>query len=113
MYSRLGHEGWKDVRIDLPPNAMAAPLRIDFVSALTTIEIARIAISAGDRTYFSATESSGFDSIQVRGDAERVSGEGPLRLRITGVDPQLHLPYVETAGASRLSLGMQLRVISL
>jgi hypothetical protein len=112
VYSRVGHGGWKDVRIELPPNAMAAPLRIDFVSALTTIEIASIAITAGNRNYFSATKSSGLDSLEVRGDAERLPEKGSLRLRITGVDPQLHLPYVETAGVSRLSLEMQLRVTS-
>src|SRR5256885_10106964 len=42
FYARIGHEGWKDVRIELPPGAAAAPLRIDFVSALTTIEIASL-----------------------------------------------------------------------
>src|ERR1051326_1116492 len=42
VYARVGHEGWKDARIELPPEAGAAPLRIDFVSALTTIEIAAI-----------------------------------------------------------------------
>ena len=110
-YARIGHEGWKDLRVELPPGAGAAPLRIDFVSALTTIEIASIHLGAGRETYFRAEEPSQFDSIAVRGDAERLPDEKVLRLKITGIDPQLYLPRVETAGAGRLFLEMRMRVI--
>ena len=113
VYARIGHEGWKEARIDLPPGAEAAPLRIDFVSAFTTIEIQSIAVTAGTTDYFRAENAAAFDSMAVRGDAERLPDESLLRVKVTGVDPQLHLPYVETAGASRLSLEMRLRVLSL
>jgi Methyltransferase domain len=111
VYARIGHEGWKDLRIDLPHGAGAAPLRIDFVSALTTIEIASIHLSDGRNSYFRADERSQFDSVAIRGDADRLPDEKLLRLAVTGVDPQLYLPRVETAGADRLFLEMRLRVI--
>jgi hypothetical protein len=107
VYARIGHEGWKDLRIELPPGAGAAPLRIDFVSALTTIEIASIRVSSGDREYF----SSDFAAITVRGDADRLPDPEILRLKITGIDPQLHLPKIETARRGGLFLEMRLRVI--
>jgi hypothetical protein len=112
IYARVGHEGWKDLRIELPPGAGAAPLRIDFVSALTTIEIASIRLTADGRECFSAAAKADFDGIAIRGDAQSLPGENLLRLKITGIDPQLYLPNVETAGASRLFLEMRLRVIS-
>ena len=111
VYARIGHEGWKDLTIDLPPGAGAAPLRIDFVSALTTIDIASIAVTAGDQNYFRADDRSAFDAIGVRGDAERLPDEKALRIKITGIDPQLYLPAIGTAGGDRLFLQMRLRVI--
>ncbi|HEX4640089.1 MAG TPA: class I SAM-dependent methyltransferase [Chthoniobacterales bacterium] len=104
VYARIGHEGWKDLRIELPPGAGAAPLRIDFVSALTTIEIASIRLS-------SAPAQPDFNSIHVRGDAERLPDASLLRLRITGIDPQLHLPAIETPADRPLFVEMRLRVI--
>jgi len=111
VYARIGHKDWKDLRIELPAGAGAAPLRIDFVSALTTIEIAAIRVVADNREYFSATTRADFDAIAIRGDAERVDRENTLGLKITGIDPQLYLPNVETAGQSRLFLEMRIRVI--
>lgn len=110
VYARVGHEGWKDVTIALPPGAGAAPLRIDFVSALTTIEIASIRLVSDDRECFSATTKADFDAIAMRGDAKRLPDQMLLRLQITGIDPQLYLPVIETAGANRLVLEMRLRV---
>jgi hypothetical protein len=94
FYARVGHEGWKDVRIELPPDAGAAPLRIDFVSALTTIEIASIRLTKGGDACFTADESSGFEAIRLAGDAERMAGPA-FRFRVTGIDPQLYLPAVQ------------------
>jgi Methyltransferase domain len=112
VYARAGHEGWKDVRIELPPGAGAAPLRIDFVSALTTIEIASIRLSAGGRDYFSATTKSDFDLIAVRGDAERLADDKLLRFKITGIDPQLYLPAIELSAAQAPAiLQIRLRVV--
>jgi Methyltransferase domain len=110
VYARVGHEGWKDLRIELPPGAGAAPLRIDFISALTTIKIASIQLSDGRKTYFAAGNPSQFDSIAVRGDADRLPDDQLLRLKITGIDPQLYLPRVETARHGGLFLEMRLRV---
>jgi hypothetical protein len=110
VYARIGHEGWKDLRVELPPGAGPAPLRIDFVSALTTIEIASIRVKAGDTEVFRAEKN--FDSIAVRGDAEQVPDPNGLRLKITGIDPQLYLPAIETpAGHERLRVEMRLRVV--
>jgi hypothetical protein len=107
-YARVGHEGWKDVRIELPPDAHAAPLRIDFVSALTTIEIASIRLTKGDATCFTADDDSGFDTIRIGGDAERVPGHA-FRFRVTGIDPQLYLPAIKLP-ASDTPLVVQLRL---
>jgi len=98
------------LRIELPSGAGAAPLRIDFVSALTTLEIASIHLADGSKTYFCADEPPQFDSIAIRGDAERLPDDQLLRLKITGIDPQLYLSRVETACAGRLFLEMRLRV---
>jgi Methyltransferase domain len=111
VYARVGHEGWKDVRIELPPDAGAAPLRIDFVSALTTIEIASIRLTKGGAACFTADESSGFDAIRLAGDAERMAGH-TLLIRVTGIDPQLYLPAVGfPAGGASFVLEIRLRVL--
>ena len=93
VYARIGHEGWKNLRIELPPGAGAAPLRIDFVSALTTIEIASIRLTKRGETLFAVDEQRRFDAVRLGGDGERIAGH-TLRLRVTGIDPQLYLPAV-------------------
>lgn len=111
VYARVGHEGWKDVRIELPAHAGAAPLRIDFVSALTTIEIASIVVTKEAITAFTANEQTGFDAVRIGGDAERLPGP-TLRLRVTGIDPQLYLPAINLpAGEAPFLLEMRLRVL--
>ena len=111
VYARVGHEGWKDVHIELPPHAGAAPLRIDFVSALTTIEIASIRLTQGSATCFAADEATGFDTIRIAGDAERMPGHA-LCLRVTGIDPQLYLPAIAvSADEAPLILQLRLRVL--
>jgi Methyltransferase domain len=111
VYARIGHEGWKDLRIELPPGAGAAPLRIDFVSALTTIEIASIRLTKKGAACFTADEGTGFETIRVGGDAERMAGH-TLRIRVTGIDPQLYLPAIDPPADSQpWILEMRLRVI--
>jgi hypothetical protein len=111
VYARVGHEAWKDVRIELPPGAGAAPLRIDFVSALTTIEIRSIRLITQDTICFVADPDTGFDMIRVAGDAERIAGHA-LRLRVTGIDPQLYLPAVNLPpGDAPLIVHMHLCVL--
>ena len=113
VYARVGHEGWKDVRIELPRDAAAAQLRIDFVSALTTIEISSIRLVKGEAEFFSAAKKSDFDSIAIGGDAERLPDAELLSFRITGIDPQLYLPAIELpAEEAPIALQLRLRVVS-
>jgi hypothetical protein len=110
VYARIGHEGWKDLRIELPPGAGAAPLRIDFVSALTTIEIASIRLTKEGAACFTADQNTGFETIRVGGDAERIAGHA-LRICVTGIDPQLYLPAIATPGNQPLFVNLRLRVM--
>lgn len=113
VYARLGHQGWKNVRIELPPGAGASPLRIDFVSALTTIEIASFRLIKGAATCFSADNAAGFATIRTGGDLERLADSKALQFRVTGIDPQLYLPPVDLpSGNEPLCVEMQLRVLS-
>jgi hypothetical protein len=112
VYARIGHEGWKDLRIELPPGAGAAPLRIDFVSALTTIEIAVLRLVGRSGDYYRATSKSDFEAIDIRGDADRLAHDSFLRVGITGIDPQLYLPAIETPADEALFVEMRLRVTS-
>jgi hypothetical protein len=112
VYARVGHQGWKDVRIALPAGAGTSPLRIDFVSALTIIEITSIRLSKGPANCFSAPDASGFAAIKTGGDVERLPDANALRLRVTGVDPQLYLPAFNLPpGDGPLVLEMRLRVL--
>jgi glycosyltransferase involved in cell wall biosynthesis len=90
--ARLGHDSWKEVTVRLPPREPINHLRIDFLSALTSIEIAEIAVesSAGEVIY-RANRADQFEAIRPAGDCERQSLE-PFLIVVTGVDPQLHLP---------------------
>ena len=111
VFARVGHEEWKEIRIELPPGAKAAPLRIDLVSALTTIDIASIRLTKAGLTYFSAPDQTGFDSIGLGGDVERLDHPTALRLKITGIDPQLYLPIVPLPPSEEpLVLHLRLRV---
>jgi hypothetical protein len=111
VLARVGHDEWKELRIQLPEGALASPLRIDFVSPLTTIDVVAISLTKGGRTYFSAIDKTGFDSIALSGDVERLAEPTALRLKITGVDPQLYLPLVALPSAEEpLVLHLRLRV---
>src|SRR6185503_19293137 len=95
--TRIGHNAWKDVAIPLPPRAGAKPLRIDFVSALTTIEIAAVSLAGATGPLYAATTVEDFNRISVAGDVERLPHDDGMRIQITGLDPQLILPPIETA----------------
>lgn len=113
VYARVGHEEWKDFQIELPPGAAAAPLRIDFVSALTTIDIASIRVVKGGVLCFSVPEQASFDAIRLGGDVERLDQPPFLRLKITGIDPQLYLPTLTLpTSEGPLILQMRLRVLT-
>jgi hypothetical protein len=88
-------------------------LRIDFVSPLTTIEIALIRLTKGRVTCFAAPASTPFEAVKPSGDVERLPDPRALRLRVTGIDPQLYLPAVDLpAGDDPLTLEMRLRVLT-
>ena len=108
--ARIGHEAWKDVTLRLPKGAGAAPLRLDFFSALTVIDLSVIRISNEHGVIFSAETAADFDRIRVAGDAERVAHPDYLRVRVTGVDPQLYFPVLAAPPEAQLSLALRLRV---
>jgi hypothetical protein len=111
VFARVGHEDWKDIQIRLPRGALASPLRTDFVSPLTTIDVASIRLTQAERICFSAPDDTQFDSIALSGDAERLASPTSLRLKITGVDPQLYLPVVPLPSSEEpLVLHLRLRV---
>ncbi len=59
--TRIGHDGWKDVVLQLPEGAGAAPLRLDFYSALTVIDLSLIRLTRGPETLFFADKPAAFD----------------------------------------------------
>jgi hypothetical protein len=90
--ARIGHEAWKEISIPLPPGAGAAPLRIDFMSDLTVIDVASIQVTAKTANLFRAGDPESFKTIAVAGDAQLIPHSEYLRLKVTGIDPQLILP---------------------
>ena len=108
--ARIGHEVWKEVTLVLPPGAGAAPLRLDFFSALTVIDLRSIRLSSETGAVFIAEKTTDFDRIRVAGDAERLAHAQYLRIRVTGIDPQLYFPPLESTSETPLSLALRLRV---
>jgi Methyltransferase domain len=105
--ARVGHDGWKEISIALPPAAQARPLRIDFVSPLTILEIAWLRLRRGKEICFQAESAAQFDEIALAGEVARLPNATHLRLQVTGMDPQLILPPI--AGGNFL-LQMRMRV---
>lgn len=112
VYARVGHYEWKDVKVVLPRGAKAWPLRVDFVSALTEIQIARIRVFDGAQLLFEAGELPGFAPLHLAGDLEKLSDMPVLRLKITGVDPQIYLPPVPGGNDVPIELRMRIRVVT-
>lgn len=90
--ARIGHDAWKEVSIPLPHDAGAAPLRIDFMSDQTVIDVASIEVATEKTTLFRAADPDSFKTIVLAGDAEPRTHPDYLRLKVTGIDPQLILP---------------------
>jgi hypothetical protein len=107
--ARLGHGDWKEVMVPLATDDSITGLRIDFYSALTTIEIATIEVRRGDGSLvYRATSGEDFGAIALFGDCVGRS-LNPFMVEVTGVDPQLHLPvFRETQG--EVIVKMRLRV---
>ncbi len=109
--ARIGHDAWKDISISLSPGIGTAPLRIDFVSALTVIDLARLRVTRSGQDYFRANNPDEFDQIDIRGDAQRLPHPNFLRLKIMGIDPQLYLPPITpVAGTGKTIVEIRLRV---
>ena len=105
---RIGHHAWKEVTIELPSADLIKGLRIDFYSALTTIEISRIECEdATGAILYHAEEAFAFQALRLGGDCIRRTLT-PFVIEITGVDPQLHLPEFSAAvRAPRISLRLK------
>jgi hypothetical protein len=102
---------WKNLVVTLPPWAGTRPLRIDFMRSLELIDIAEVRVTVAKRELFAARSNEDFNEFVVGGDAERVPYANGLRLRITGIDPQLYLPALELdPGEGKLNVEMRLRV---
>ncbi len=111
--ARIGHESWKEISLSLPAGSGAAPLRIDFVSAFTTIDLTSIAVSSSSGEHYRAEASRAFDLICVGGDGKREPPGECLRLKITGPDPQLYLPILNIPETvEQLVVRLRLRVSS-
>jgi hypothetical protein len=111
--ARIGHESWKEISLSLPAGSGAAPLRIDFVSAFTTIDLTSIAVSSSSGEHYRAEASRAFDLICVGGDGKREPPGECLRLKITGPDPQLYLPILNIPETvEQLVVRLRLRISS-
>jgi methyltransferase family protein len=111
--ARIGHDDWKEISIPLPRHAGANPLRIDFVSPLTIVEITLLRLTCGGKIVFEASDGEQFGQITLAGDAGRLPHPNHLRVKITGIDPQLYLPPLSIPnGEKNLVLKMRLRVKS-
>lgn len=111
--ARIGHEIWKEVAVELPTRDAVRGLRIDFFSALTTIEIAEIVVeSKVGEVIHRIGRKEEFEAISLGGDCVRLSAE-PFRVQITGMDPQLYLPPFSPAIAGEApTIRIKLRVRS-
>ncbi len=109
LYRRFAPNEWRDVCFRLPKNAAGAPLRIDFISPFPVVDVGRIRLKASGKTYYDAMADRRFDGITLAADAERVSNPKFLRVKITGIDPQLHLPMVAIPSGEELEVHLRLR----
>jgi SAM-dependent methyltransferase len=111
--ARIGHEAWRDVSIPLPRGAGAAPLRIDFMSDLTMIDVASVEVASKTATLFRAADPESFKAIALAGDAQPIAHPEHLRLRVTGIDPQLILPVLSPPPPGEtIEVKLRLRVSS-
>jgi SAM-dependent methyltransferase len=105
------HLGWTKVFVRLPGGAGAAPLRIDFMGAISLVEISELQVTSPGKKHFAATTSREFESIRIEGNAKRFPDKSLLRLQITGPDPQLYLPSLEIGAEDHpLTVEVRLRV---
>jgi hypothetical protein len=99
------------VKLSLPPGGHRA-VRIDFVSAYTTIDVEAIRLCSSDGSVlFEADTPEAFDRLQIAGDATRIRHPKNLRIEVTGIDPQLYLPQLMSSSNDEpVSVYLKLRV---
>ncbi|MDQ6809283.1 MAG: class I SAM-dependent methyltransferase [Verrucomicrobiota bacterium] len=112
VFARVGHDEWKEVRISIPPGACDGSIRIDFVSALTTIDLAEVELLGADGSVsINATSRDALAGLRVSGDAVPIPHAKWFRLQITGIDPQVFLPPITVPeNAEPVVLKLRLRV---
>jgi SAM-dependent methyltransferase len=109
LYRRFAPNEWRDVCFRLPKGAAGAPLRIDFISPFPVVDVGRIRLKASGNTLYDASADKCFGGITVAADAERVPNPKFLRVKITGIDPQLHLPMVAVPAGEEVEVHLRLR----
>ena len=78
---------------------------------MPAIEVAAIEVSTETAVLYRARDPRAFETIALAGDAERMTHPEYLRVRVTGVDPQLILPSLPpVATGEALRVKMRLRV---
>lgn len=109
FFSRMPPGKWQERSIALPAPTSPGPIRVDFVSEQTVIDLASIKVSgASGKTYLEASDAAAFSRFSLAGDAVRLPHERYLRLRITGMDPQVILPaFADELPAEPLVLGLR------
>ena len=109
LYRRFAPNEWRDICFRLPKGAAGAPLRIDFISPFPVVDVGRIRLKVSGNTCYDAAADRHFDGITLAADAERVPNPKFLRVRITGIDPQLHLPMVAIPPEEVVEVHLRLR----
>lgn len=110
VLARIGHGEMKELTLPLPPGGDHA-VRIDFVSAFTTIDIETIQLERPDGSaVFEASTPEAFDVVQIAGDARRLPHPSGLRIEVTGIDPQLYLPQLLSDSQAPESVSVRLRL---
>lgn len=109
LSARFAPNDWRDVCFKLPRGSAGAPLRIDFISPFPIVDVSRIRLKVAGKTSYDAGADRRFDGITLAGDAECVSHAKFLRIKITGIDPQLYLPQVAVPATEELEVYLRLR----
>ncbi len=109
LYLRFSPNEWRDVTFHLPPGAAGAPLRIDFISPFPVVDVGRLRVRVAGNTLYDAAADASFGGIRLGGDAERLPAAKFLRVKITGIDPQLWLPMVQVPPGAEVEVHLRLR----
>jgi len=96
--SFLDRDDWRKVWIGLPADAPAQNVRIDFSGPqLRLIEIGSLRVSDEERNLLDFPAKNAWNEIHLHGDAERLESAKTFCVKTDGIDPQLHLPSLQSA----------------